>query len=245
MLAALACARAEVALVAVTPQVSTPLPPADTPTPAASNTLAPTPTLAATATEAAYPGPTEAGAVTSTAEALPTEAASATVEAASPTPEPASTETPTLPAPSGGGFPADATVIQNFKITFQAGILAGRAEDMLDGQTSTWASLRAGSAFWIFDLGSAQHVVGVRLVPHADGNERVTLVLIEVSADGTEWTPVYTGQGECGVPNCDTLPLDTTVDLGFASTSAQFVRLQAGPAPARFAFAEVGVAVGP
>lgn len=249
-LAALACARAESAIAPGQIALATPLPGVATRTPVLTET--PTETSIATesqatATEAvAYPAPdTETPAVESspTPEVVAPPEASPTPEAeATPTEEPTATTPPT----SGGGIPPEASFTQDFTIDFEGGILFGLAQDMIDGNETTWASLRAGNTYWIFDLGAAQNVVGLRLYPRRDGQEDVTLVLIEVSADGATWTPVYTGQGSCGdTPACDILPVDTTHDIGFGAVSAQYVRMQAGPAPARFSFGEVQIAVVP
>lgn len=245
-LAGLACARAESAIAPAQIALATPLPGVATRTPIVTDT--PTETSIATeplatATEAvAYPAPdTETPSVESSPtpepEATPTPETEAT-----PTEEP----TATLPPTSGGGIPPEATFTQSFDISFEGGILFGLAQDMIDGNETTWASLRAGNTYWIFDLGVAQNVVGLRLYPRHDGQEDVTLIVIEVSADGATWTPVYTGQGTCGdTPACDILPVDATHDIGFAPIAAQYVRMQAGPAPARFAFGEVQIAVVP
>ncbi len=260
-LAALACAGAEVAIAPGAASISTPLPAADTPTRAASDTPAPLPTDTPPAAYPAAETPTEISVaeatptpeafveVTATAEVIaetPTEAPTAepspTIEVIVETP----TETPTAIVPIGDGtIPANANFTQDLAISFEAGVLVGRPQDMRDGNNGTWASLRAGNAYWIFDLGAAANVAGVRLRSHSDGNQAVTLTTIEVSADGATWTAVYAGRGECGEPNCDTLTLNTNVDIGFGPTSARYVRLRAGPAPARFAFAEVWVATMP
>ena len=164
----------------------------------------------------------------------------ATEAAASPTPAATSTATP---VPTAGAIPADATLIQEFGVAHEGGTLVGRASDIADGQTITWASLRGGDAAWILSLGSSQNVVGLRLYPHHDG-EDTTLRLIEVSSDGTNWAPVYAGDGNCaGVPACDILAQETWVDLAFGPFPAQFVRLRGGPT--RFALAEIQVAVVP
>jgi len=114
---------------------------------------------------------------------------------------------------------------------------------MTDNRTDTWASLRDGNAAWIFDLGSQQRVAGLKVWAQPDRGEPTTLLSIQVSSDGTNWTTVYTGQGDCGAPNCDTLIQKDFVDLGFSATTAQFVRLNGGPS--RFAFAEVQIAIVP
>jgi F5/8 type C domain-containing protein len=248
-LAALACARAESAIAPQPIAFATPLPGVATRTPVMSET--PTETSIATepsqatATEAgAYPGP---GTETPTVESSPTPEASPTSESAAT--EATSTReaepTATTP-PTGGGIPPEATFTQGFSVDFEGSILIGIATDMIDGNTTTWASLRAPNAYWKFDLGSVQNVAGVRLYPRSDGNFEVALLMIEVSTDGATWTPVYTGQGSCGdTPACDILAVDTTHDIGFGPVSAQYVRMQGGPAPARFAFGEVQIAVMP
>ncbi len=246
-LAALACARAESAIAPVQISLATPLPALPTSTLEFTETPTETPIATepqATATEAvAYPGPaTETPTEAFVVESSPTPE----VVEASPTPEVAPTEAPTTPPTSGGGIPPEATFTQDFTVDFEGGIYFGLAQDMIDGNTTTWASLRAGNAYWIFDLGTSQNVAGLRLYPRRDGQEDVTLLLIEVSNDGATWTPVYTGQGSCAdTPACDILPIDTTHDIGFGPAAAQYVRMQAGPAPARFAFGEVQIAVVP
>jgi hypothetical protein len=114
---------------------------------------------------------------------------------------------------------------------------------MRDRRTETWASLRGGDAAWIFDLGSPQNVAGLRVWAQPDANEPTTLRAIQVSGDGTVWTTVYTPSGDCGVPNCESLPQREFVERGFTPTAARFVRLNGGPT--RFAFAEVEIAVLP
>lgn len=247
--AALACARAEVPIVPASANISTPLPAADTATLAASET--PAPTLEPTATAEVLPTETALSEITATPETVSggdTPTAEALPNTDTPTVEvipPTDTPVPTLPPVSGGSIPANATFIQNFDITSEAGLLVGRPQDMLDGSVTTWASLRAGNAYWIFDLGTAQNVAGVRLHARSDGGEATTLTGIEVSADGVNWTPAYAGSGDCGEPNCDTLPPDAEVDIAFGPAAVRYLRLRAGPAPARFAFGEVWVAVVP
>ena len=249
-LAALACARAESAIAPQQIAFATPLPgvatrtPVLTETPTETSEATATSEVQATATEAVgYPGP---GSETPTVESSPTpevvEASPTSEIEATPTEEPTATTPPT----SGGGIPPEATFTQNFGVDFEGSILIGIATDMIDGNPVTWASLRAPNAYWKFDLGAVQNVAGVRLYPRSDGNFEVALLMIEVSTDGASWTPVYTGQGSCGdTPACDILAVDTTHDIGFGPVSAQHVRMQGGPAPARFAFGEVQIAIMP
>lgn len=174
--------------------------------------------------------------------------ATATVEAAL-TPEagaasatPAEATATAAPAPTLGAIPADATFTREFSVSREGGQLIGAPADLRDDQTLTWASLRNGPAHWVFDLGAAHELVGVRLYAHRDGNEDTTLLGVEVSADGATWTPVRTGSGTCGdTANCDVVEQETFVDLAFNPVTARYIRLLGGPT--RFALAEVQIAI--
>jgi hypothetical protein len=251
--AILACVRAEVPITPAQPFVASPLAatlPSATPTtepPTA--TFEPSPTIEITPTPAATDTPVIAPPPTDT-PLPPTE---------TPIPPPATdtllppTETPILPTETQsastpvvsnpGIIPENATFTRNFTISNEGGTLAGRPRDMLDNRIETWASLRGGDAAWIFDLGSPQNVAGLKLYAHPDNNEETTLRRIEVSTDGTNWTPIYVGGGDCGVPECDRLQQREYLDFGFGPVQAQFIRMRGGPT--RFAFAEVQIALLP
>ncbi len=256
--AILACARAEVPFVALTPQFATPLavavsltdtPPATTP-PAAPPTNEPAPT--------AYPGPAEQPTATEAAQQLPTETpvlqptalptdtppATATPEPPTATTAPTATSTSTPTQPAGPQpIPGDAQLIQTFTASADSGIVLGRLADLADTRPETWASLRGGSGIWRLDLGDAQNVAGVKLYAQRDGADPTTLLKIEVSADAQTWTTVFTGAGNCGVPNCQTLTQLEFSDFGWTPTSAQFIRIYGGPF--KFALGEIQVAVAP
>lgn len=231
--AALACARADLPITPAVPRVSTPLPAPPSATSAPGTEIALV-TPGATSTASDYPAPaTEAAAL----PASPTSGAQATA-----------TETPPPPTETAisnpGVIPDDATFLQTFTVSNEGGTLVGRGQDMADGDTITWVSLRGGNAAWILDLGSPQNVAGLLLYPHRDGNEDTTLLGIDVSNDGASWTQVHVGLGECGsVPDCDVLTQDEYLDLPFGPVRAQYIRLRGGPT--RFAFAEAQVAVVP
>ncbi|HLE26932.1 MAG TPA: discoidin domain-containing protein [Anaerolineales bacterium] len=212
----------------------TPAAPAETPTSVVAlptdTPLPPTPTPQATDT----PPPTDTPQQTATVTSAPLNPPTPTQAQPQPT------------APSGGGpqpIPPNATFTQQFTVSNEGGSVVGRPVDMTDGRTDTWASLRGGNAAWIFDLGSQQRVAGLRVWAQPDGGDPTTLLSIQVSNDRTNWTTVYTGSGDCGVPNCDTLAQKEFVDLGFNPTTAQYVRMNGGPT--RFAFAEAQIAVAP
>ncbi len=235
-----------------TPAAATPtataVPPtdvADQPTETSVVRLTPTETPTATFT------PTETETPTRTLTPTRTPTRTLTPRATTPGPgQPTATSGgPTQPAtaitPVGGGgaIPGNATFTQAYSVSNDGGTVFGRPPDMGDGRTETWASLRGGDAAWVFDLGASQRLAGVRLWPRADAGEPTTLRVIDVSADGTAWTTVYTGRGNCGVPSCDSLAQNQNVEIGFAATAARFIRLRSGPT--RFAFAEVAIAVVP
>ena len=270
--AILACARAEVPITPATPLAASPkvvaqvtstatlvarTPAAEGPTAtveAATATSEVPTTIAATDTPVIAPPPTDTPLpptdtppVTDTP--LPTDTPIPTETPVAPlaTDTPGPTETPS-PVPTVGsnpaGIPENATFTQKFTVTNQGGTVFGRPKDMTDGRLETWASLRGGDAFWIFDLGSPQNVIGLRLFAHADANEDTTLRTIEVSTDGANWSAVYVGDGTCGdVPQCDIIQQNEFVDFGFGPTTVQFIRLHGGPT--RFAFAEVKIALAP
>jgi hypothetical protein len=263
-LATLACARAEVPITPATPQLQV-VELIDTPTPGAvPATPAPTSTTGVTeaATEAPSPTsviqlpPTETPTITETPLATDTAPASATSRAAATSTSALNARTPSPTAPSSGGtqlplrsqpIPANATFTQLLTISYSGGTLFGETLNLIDRRTETWASIRESNGVFVLDLGAPQNVAGVRVYPKKDGNDpvksAVTLLRVEVSLDGNDWVTMLTGSGECGVPRCDTLAPGQYLDLGFAPTRAQFVRLVGGPT--RFGFAEVSVAVAP
>ncbi len=204
--------------------------PSETP----SNTPIPTNTLPPTATQPATNTPPPAATQPSTATSAP-----------------AATQPPaTLPPPSGGGggapqpIPGNAQLVQTFNATNEGGTVVGRPIDMADNRKDTWAGLRNGPAAWIFDLGTAQKVGGLKVWPQAVLGEPTQLLSVQVSNDGATWVTVISGSGDCsGTPNCDALMQGQFIDLGFAATTARYLRLNGGPA--RFAFAEVQVALVP
>lgn len=167
---------------------------------------------------------------------------------------PTSTKTPTktrTPPPDatigptpGSILPPGSTLTQNFTVSSEGGTLIGRPQDLIDGRTTTWASLRGGNAIWIFNLGSSQEVDGLRLYAHSDGGQATTLLAIEISSDGTHWTALYTGDGDCsGVPNCDTIQQNEYVDFALGPAAAQYLRLRGGPT--NLALAEALIALSP
>ncbi|MBP7694009.1 MAG: hypothetical protein KA764_18955 [Anaerolineales bacterium] len=207
-------------------------PPTDTPapteTPPPTDTLAPLPTVPPITN-------TPIRVVTATSPASPTPAAP--TASANPTASGAVTPTGPLPLPSGSQS------IQAFTVSNAGGVVVGRPQDLRDEREDTWASLRGGPAAWVFTLDAPATLVGVRLFAQRDGSDPTTLTKIEVSADGSAWTTVYLGQGNCGVPNCDELPQKVYTEIGFGAQPGQFVRVTGGPT--RFAFGEVQMAVLP
>ncbi len=253
--ALLACARAEVPITPATPLAASPevvaqvsptaTPPQGEP-PTATLEASPTPEIPPTA------GPTDTPVVAPppTDTPLPTDTPPPPTETPVPPPAtdtPGPAETPS-PAPTVGsnpaGIPENATFTQQFTVSNEGGTVIGRPRDMADGRTETWASLRGGDASWILDLGSPQNVIGLRVWAQPDGGEETTLRIIEVSADGANWGPVYVGDGTCGdVPQCDFLVQREFFDFGFGPLTIRFIRMHGGPT--RFAFAEVKVALAP
>jgi hypothetical protein len=151
---------------------------------------------------------------------------------------------PTVGSTPGGVLPPGSSLTQNFAISTEGGTLFGRALDIIDGRTTTWASLRGGNAIWIFDLGRSQDVDGLRLFAHSDAGQATTLLAIEVSTNGTNWTALYTGDGTCsGVPNCDTIQQNEYVDFALGPATVQYLRLLGGPT--NLALAEVLIALSP
>lgn len=175
--------------------------------------------------------PGQVSEATATPEAAPTEGAppepSATVEAASPTP---------------ASIPAGATFTRDMRVTAVGDNPVGAPADLVDGQTITWASLRNGTGAWVFNLGSARNVAGLRLTAFRDGNQDTTLLGIDVSTDGATWTEAYRPSGDCaGTANCQVIAQGTPEDLAFGPVTAQYLRVRSGPT--RFALAEVEVAI--
>jgi hypothetical protein len=147
--------------------------------------------------------------------------------------------TPTL-----GAIPAAFAFTQDFIVTADGDFPAGLPGALNDGLPSTWASLRNGRGLWQFNLGRAHTVAGLRLLAVRDRDEETTLLAIESSLDGVEWTPVYVPAGQCGAtPNCAVLPQGEQVDLPFGPVDARYLRLRGGPTA--FALAEVHIAIRP
>jgi len=249
--------------------IDTPTPGALPATPAPTSTTGAYPAATEAATEAPSPTsviqlpPTETPTITETPAATDTAPATNTPAPATATSRAAATSTsalnartPSPTAPSSGGtqlplrsqpIPANATFTQLLTISYSGGTLFGETLNLIDRRTETWASIRESNGVYVLDLGAPQNVAGVRVYPKKDGNDPVksvvTLLRVEVSLDGNDWVTMLTGSGECGVPRCDTLTPGQYLDLGFATTKAQYVRLVSGPT--RFGFAEVSVAVAP
>lgn len=260
--AILACTRSQAPVAPATPQVSTPviltLRATETARPSATATRTPSATrpptetdVLPTSTSVIQPPPTETPTITLTppASETPTRMPPATATtrgqatATAATGGAARTPTPSSAASGPQPIPENATFTQIFIITYEGTQLVGRPVDMTDKRTDTWASLRDGNTAWILKLSQAQTLVGVRLYAQKDGTDPTTLTRIEVSADGSHWTTVLVGSGDCGVPRCETLPQRQFTALGFGPVEAQYVRLTSGPT--RFAFAEIEVAVLP
>jgi hypothetical protein len=269
--AALACARAEVPFTPATPLAASPVVAAQNPTSTPTTEAAPpTPEAPTATTESvstpeipATETPTETPVVAPPPTDTPLPATDTPIPTATPipsdTPVPTDTSLPptaTSPGPTAtssplppigsnpAGIPENAVFTQKFAVFNEGGTVFGRPQDMRDGRTETWASLRGGNATWIFDLGSPQNVIGLRLWAQPDAGEQTTLRAIEVSADGANWTPIYVGDGVCGdVPQCDVLVQKEFLDFGFGPVNIQFIRMRGGPT--RFAFAEVKIALAP
>ncbi|MEP7358141.1 MAG: hypothetical protein ABI847_12930, partial [Anaerolineales bacterium] len=156
------------------------------------------------------------------------------VPAGSPTAEPIVT-TPVAVVPG-------ASFTSAFTVTVEGDTAFGQPRDLHDGQTVTWASLRGGGA-WVLTLQTPAVVAGVRLTAHRDGQQDSPLLGVDLSSDGAIWTPVFAAGGACGeTAGCLALAQNVAVDIGFAPSPAQYVRLRGG---ARFALAEVELAVLP
>ncbi len=269
--AALACARAEVAITPAAPLVASPVvvaqvltstPTVETKPPtleAPMATVETTPTSEIPVTE----GPTETPVIAPPPTDTPLPATDTPIPTATPIPSDTPIPTDTLPPPADtqsgptatptplppigtnpAGIPENAKFTQQFNVSNQGGSVFGRLQDIRDGRTETWASLRGGDALWIFDLGSPQNVIGLRVWAQPDAGQQTSLRSIEVSADGANWTPVYAGDGTCGdVTQCDFLVQKQFVDFGFGPVTVQFVRMHGGPT--YFAFAEVKIALAP
>jgi hypothetical protein len=172
----------------------------------------------------------------------------ATATAEGPTPEgtapeadASSTEAATA-IPTLAAIPDEAEFTQDFTVSPSGDTAIGVPADLTDDQTLTWASLRSGTGAWVFDLGRAASVAGLRLIAHRDGNQDTTILGIDVSTDGQDWTEVYAASGECdGTADCEVIEQGTPVDLPFGPVEAEYVRVRSGPT--RFALAEVEVAV--
>lgn len=232
-----------------------PAPAAPTPEAAPTTGAYPPPAVAATPTEVPptptsvvqqppteTQPPTDTPPPTETPPPTDTPAPATATSAPSATNAPSATAGPTQP-PAPQAIPGEAEFTQTFSVTSEGGAPYGRPSDMADGREETWATLRSGNASWIFNLESAQNVAGVRLFAQRDGSDPTTLTKIDISPDGVTWVTVFTGSGNCGVPQCDTLVQREYTDIGFGTFRAQYVRLTSGPT--RFAFGEVSIAVVP
>ena len=269
--AALACARAEVSITPATPLVVTPVGVAQAPTSTPTVETNPPTLEAPTATVETVPtseipateAPTETPVIAPPPTDTPLPATDTPIPTATPIPSDTPIPTDTLPPPTDAqpgptatptplqpigtnpaGIPENAKFTQQFNVSNQGGSVFGRLQDIRDGRTETWASLRGGDALWIFDLGSPQNIIGLRVWAQPDAGQQTSLRSIEVSADGANWTPVYAGDGTCGdVTQCDLLVQKQFVDFGFGPVNLQFVRMHGGPT--HFAFAEVKIALAP
>jgi hypothetical protein len=130
-----------------------------------------------------------------------------------------------------------------FTVTVEGDTPFGQPRDLRDGQIVTWASLRGGGGAWVLKLGAPAVVAGVRLTAHRDGQQDSPLLGVDLSSDGAIWTPVFAAAGTCSeTAGCLALAQNVPVDIGFAPSPAQYVRLRGG---ARFALAEAQLAVLP
>lgn len=196
------------------------------------------------ATPTTYVQPLPSDTAAPGASTTPIRVATATAPAAaSPTATRAAGAAAGTPAAGPLPLPGGSRAILAYTVANEGGVVVGRPEDLHDGRETTWASLRAGPAAWVFHLDAATTIVGVRLYAQSDGGDPVTLTRIEVSADGSTWQTTYQGQGNCGLPGCDTLTPKVYTDIGFGAHPGQHVRLSGGPT--RFAFAEVQIVVVP
>jgi hypothetical protein len=165
------------------------------------------------------------------------------------TPQPTATDTPAPSATLALEPPAtftpepQAEFTRAFAVSYE-GELFGNADDVHDGNSETWASMRGrGGGIWIFDLGNEQLVSGVKFLPIQDSGDAVYVRFIEVSGDGQTWTPGFTGSGVCDAPNCDPFPPGEWTVKNFDLLPGRYVRIVAG---ARWlALAEVEIEVRP
>ncbi|MBI3240872.1 MAG: discoidin domain-containing protein [Chloroflexi bacterium] len=164
----------------------------------------------------------------------------------SPTPTPVPpTDTPLPPTalPTATPEPQPAYT-SDFAVSF-IGELFGDAENVHDGRTETWASLRAGGhGTWVFDLGEKMLVSAVKFWPVVDTGDAVFVTSVDVGVDGQTWTTAFGGANDCGRPDCSNYLPDEWSELKFASPLlARYVRLNAGPR--WLALAEVEIEVLP
>lgn len=254
-----------------TPPPPTPIP-SDTPspTPLIPNTPTDTPTITPTPTHTATPTRTPSPTRTFTPTRTPTVTRTPTITAtprftASPTnvmvlvvtatpvggsvnptplPTTAGAPTPNTAPPTGNvPFPEGTTFSGNFLPSVEGGSRFGELSSLADGNTLTWASARGGNAAWILDVRAPKKLAGLRVFAWPDAGEPTTVLGIDVSNDGITWIPAFVAGGNCGVPNCDTLPQRQFVELGFTPVTAHYLRLRGGPT--RLAFAEIQVALAP
>lgn len=165
------------------------------------------------------------------------------------TPTAPPTEVPPTAAPTAAATAApqptptaETSYTQNFSVT-AAGDLFGSADDVRDGNSATWASIRTSFGVWTFDLGSDFLIAGLAFWPVKDSSDPVFVRSVEVSKDGATWAAVFTGSGQCGVPDCDEFPEGQWAVVSFEPTAGRYLRIAAGP---RFlALAEVRIGTRP
>ncbi|MBI2975395.1 MAG: discoidin domain-containing protein [Chloroflexi bacterium] len=121
--------------------------------------------------------------------------------------------------------------------------LFGSTDAVRDGNTDTWAAIRAGDGAWVFDLGGEQSLTAVKFWPLTDSGDGFLLRSVSVSGDGQTWVDVWAGSGTCFYPNCDGFAEKQWATLAFAPAAARYLRLLAGP---RFsALGEVAIEAAP
>jgi hypothetical protein len=212
----------------------TPLPPTDVPTTEVPPTAGP-PTETATRVVQITPSETAEGDVATATETPTTEG---------PTAAPSATLDPSVPTPVLAAIPPEATFTRVFTTTADGDFPFGLPRALGDGQVSTWASLRNGRGVWIFDLGGAPRIAGMRLYALRDRDQDTTLLGIDISDNGQTWTPLYAPTTQCGdVAGCQVIPQAANFDLPFGPINTRYVRLRSGPTA--FALAEVQFAVLP
>ncbi|GAA2109906.1 chondroitinase-B domain-containing protein [Streptomyces synnematoformans] len=116
--------------------------------------------------------------------------------------------------PSGGGSPGSPVPVTDVVASTDDGNVAANT---LDNDLSTrWSA--EGDGVWIrYDLGSAQTIGSTSLAWH-QGDTRNSTFDVEVSDDGSSWTPVLTGRSSSGT----TLQPE---NYDFADTTARYLRI--------------------